>query len=636
VPQELSSILDDKSLHYWSDDWMEKAINKLYALFVSFGFFVVIIGLWAAYIEGLDDLVYFLIAVYITGSVVFVTKWNSNSTSFRFLIFYLYLTGNGLMFYCTDEVFGIFWLFIVPILVAIFKGRFQGLLFLGVSVLFTIIWGTMASLGYLKWDIGTTGMPLVSWVVVIQIFVLTALSIIYAIGTVIDSYSDKIKEKDEEHSLLIAEKKKLAQSKMMLQQEIDNTIRLEKEKKVVESRFETLFDAAQDMYVIHLKNGKISDVNAETISRLGYSKSELTEPESRSALLSNIKLNDKQLNELKTSGRSIVEGNVYDYEGKPTPVEFNNKIISLGEDEVILSIIRDISHRRESEKEIERVNKDLQVKVLERTAQFDDAMQELRSEIKQRLNTEHELRRTKEILENNLQEEKKLSEMKTRFVSMISHEYRTPLTIIYTCTDILEFVFQKQDQALFDKNINKIKRSVNAMINLLEDVLIVGRSEVKSVGTTMSEFDLIKIANEAKEELSIIDNHEHKINIVNLDSHCEVKSDKKLVQYIIRNLVTNAQKYSPSGSPIDIGIECDSKLAHVSIKDRGIGIPKEEISELFKPFYRSSNVDARSGTGLGLAICKQYADAIGGELKVESVEGEGSTFTLTFSKILSC
>jgi|GEM_PF-6249603 len=612
-----------------SEKWKESIMQKLYALFLTMGLLAYTVGMVAAYMENIDGLMVFLTIIYCSGAIIFLNKWSNNQISINLLIFYLYLTGNGLMFFCTDELFGIFWLFTAPVLVSVFSGKYLGLMSLLLSLAMTVFWGALASLGYLRWDLGTSANPTISWIAILLIFTLTAMALITNMTSLIEAYGEAITIKDLEHEELEIKQQKLIHANKLLEHEIENVVRLEEEKRQSEKRFDSLFDAAQDLYVLHDANGNIVDVNKETINKLGFTKDDLLDNSGRAATLSNIQLTAKQLDKLKDNKALIIEGNIFDYEGKPLPVEFNNKNIQLNGQTYTLSIIRDISHRRQSEKEIEKINKELQVKVLERTAQFDDAMQELRLEIKNRLNTENELRKTKKILEKNLQEEKKLSEMKTRFVSMISHEYRTPLTIIYTCTDILDFVFQKQDKEMFDKNITRIKRSVNAMINLLEDVLVIGRSEVKEIETESVAFDLKELINDTLEELSITDNYEHQL-VTDMPEHpISVYSDMKLVQYIIRNLITNAQKYSPVGSQIDINVVRVDDQYEISVMDKGIGIPENEIGMLFEPFYRSSNVDARSGTGLGLAICKQYADAIGGSISVKSLIDKGSMFTLT-------
>lgn len=622
------SIFREKAHPEIPDGWKDFVMQKIYSLFVTFGLFVFVVGMIAAYQESLYDLMIFLTIVYLSGAVIFITKWSNDQLSVNLLIFYLYLTGNGLMYYCTDELFGIFWLFIAPIILSVFNGKFKGLVGLMASLFMVVFWGALGTLDYLKWDLGAPGSPVASWLAIVFIFVLTSMAVIVTCTSLIEAYGESMLEKQIEKDELRNEKEKLVHANNLLELEIENNAKLQAEKASSENKFITLFDTAQDMYVLHNGQGRIVDVNKETIDKLGYSKADFIDEKGRAAKLANISLTPDQIYLLGDKTSQITEGNVFDFEGKPIPVEFNNKLMNLGGENHILSIIRDISHRKEAEKEIEQINKQLQIKVLERTAQFDDAMQELRQEIKQRLNTENELRKTKKILETNLQEEKKLSEMKTRFVSMISHEYRTPLTIIYTCTDILDFVFKQGDKAMFDKNINRIKRSVNAMINLLEDVLVIGRSEVRNIETTPVQFELTSVLRETVEELSITDNYEHEIKLAFQHEPFEISSDMKLVQYIIRNFITNAQKYSPSGSDIMLRLSVSDSGAEISVKDSGIGIPEDEIEMLFEPFYRSSNVEARSGTGLGLAICKQYSDAIGGRITVESVIQDGSTFTL--------
>lgn len=259
--------------------------------------------------------------------------------------------------------------------------------------------------------------------------------------------------------------------------------------------------------------------------------------------------------------------------------------------------------------------------------------QKLRFEITQRQNTEDELIMTQQSLYQSLEKQKELNLLKSRFISMISHEYRTPLTTISNSTYLLEQYSQKGDMQNVKKFSGMINSSVKRMTELLEDVLKVSREDKAKMELHLVEVDCNDFFNDICEEFKLVDHFKHTFEI---NLNCQtLKIEAKLLQLILRNLISNAIKYSTANTVIKINSSIVNNQLIIKIKDNGIGISEKDLENLFVPFHRGENVGAIEGTGLGMAIIKDSVELLLGEISVQSKTGEGSftEFTLTFPLI---
>ncbi|HLO51497.1 MAG TPA: ATP-binding protein [Kamptonema sp.] len=241
-----------------------------------------------------------------------------------------------------------------------------------------------------------------------------------------------------------------------------------------------------------------------------------------------------------------------------------------------------------------------------------------------------------------LEKEKELNELKSRFVSMVSHEFRTPLATILFSAGMLENYGQKWSEDKRITHLRRIQTAVKQMTGLLEDILIIGNSEVGKLDFKPVNFDLKNFCIEIVEELQMMA-EKHQLVFKFNGSISEVKLDEKLMRYILYNLLSNAIKYSPKGGRIsfelfigepeiktpDFTLIGDTKVVIFWIKDEGIGIPLEDRQQIFETFYRARNVGTISGTGLGLAIVKKSVELHGGEIEVYSEVGVGTTIIVT-------
>ncbi|NJR49976.1 MAG: hybrid sensor histidine kinase/response regulator [Leptolyngbyaceae cyanobacterium CSU_1_3] len=236
-----------------------------------------------------------------------------------------------------------------------------------------------------------------------------------------------------------------------------------------------------------------------------------------------------------------------------------------------------------------------------------------------------------------LDKERELHELKSRFVSVVSHEFRNPLNAILFSTELLDRYGDQLTQEKKTTYLQRIQLSVKRMNQLLNEVLLVGETEAGKLQYKPQLIDLLKFCQDLIEEIklaqmstcSIILTYQKNQSETSKDSEQFSSLDEKLLRHILTNLISNAIKYSPQGESILIDISCDYKNAIFRIQDHGIGIPECDQAQLFSSFHRASNVHTIPGTGLGLSIVKQCVDLHGGNIEVVSQVGQGSTFTVT-------
>ncbi|HEY9598724.1 MAG TPA: ATP-binding protein [Cyanophyceae cyanobacterium] len=252
-----------------------------------------------------------------------------------------------------------------------------------------------------------------------------------------------------------------------------------------------------------------------------------------------------------------------------------------------------------------------------------------------------ERKKAEDDLQESLKQEKELSELKTRFISTASHEFRTPLTAILGSTELLRYYSHNWSEEKKQVHFERIYSRVQHMTQLLDDVLLVGKAEAQKIEFNPNPINLIQFCHGLVEELQLNTGRNHSIiftspglsgdrdNEAVPNPYTSAVLDEKLLQHILSNLLSNAIKYSPVGSTIEFVLTCCDRQAIFQIQDRGIGIPHEDKLRLFEAFHRASNVGDAPGTGLGLVIVKNAVDLHGGEITVNSQVGVGTTFTVT-------
>lgn len=245
-------------------------------------------------------------------------------------------------------------------------------------------------------------------------------------------------------------------------------------------------------------------------------------------------------------------------------------------------------------------------------------------------------KKSEENLRQALENERELNELKSRIISTISHEYRTPLTTILSSAELLENYGEKLTQERKLRHLQRIQVSTKHLTDLVNDVLFIGQAEANSLKFNPEPLDLEQFCQELIETMRLTTPNGTTIRFGCQGDCTNTCLDEKLLRQILTNLLTNARKYSPEGSTVQFEIECRQDVAVVRIQDEGIGIPAEEIPELFESFHRASNVGTIPGTGLGLAIVKKSVDLHGGQISVDSVLGSGTTFTVKLPLTCLC
>lgn len=240
-----------------------------------------------------------------------------------------------------------------------------------------------------------------------------------------------------------------------------------------------------------------------------------------------------------------------------------------------------------------------------------------------------ERKQAEEDIRQAIEQEKKLSELKSRFVTMASHEFRTPLTSIMSSSELLEHYSSKWNEAKKLTHLHRIQSSVKHMTSLLNDVLLLGKADAGKLKLQLNQIELFKFCQELVEEMQLTS----KTHQIAFEAECNqqftVCLDEKLLRHIINNLLSNAIKYSPNSDRVIFNLICQLEQVIFRVQDFGIGIPVEEQDRLFDSFHRANNVGSIPGTGLGLPIVKRSVDLHGGTISVESQVATGTTFTVT-------
>jgi len=356
-----------------------------------------------------------------------------------------------------------------------------------------------------------------------------------------------------------------------------------------------ILSSMSDLLIVTNPERIITKVNQATLNLLGFTESELLDKSIDLFLTQNPNLS---IYTLADSGLNLnLETNLLTAEGRAIPVSFSSSAIvdEQGNKQGFVCVARDITEKKKIEAAL------LRVKVAEAA---------------------------KEETDRALQQEKQLNEMKTKFISIASHEFRTPLTTILSSTELLRDYGYKWTEERKERHFQRIAVSVKHMTELLNDVLLIGKAEAGKIEFNPSSIDVVKFCQELIEEIEITAKN-HTIQFHCKRQYIHACMDEKLLRHIFGNLLSNAVKYSPKGGIVNFELIFQLEKLIFQIQDQGIGIPQAELSQLFDTFHRASNVGTIPGTGLGLAIVKKSVEAHEGQITVQSAVGLGTTFRVT-------
>ncbi|MEY2898505.1 MAG: hypothetical protein RL138_558, partial [Bacteroidota bacterium] len=297
------------------------------------------------------------------------------------------------------------------------------------------------------------------------------------------------------------------------------------------------------------------------------------------------------------------------------PVEVSLSPYNTAEGPMVIAFLIDISIRKIAEDQLKNYNVELEKQVKKRTLILREAIDQLEN--------------TKLELNNALEKERELNEMKSRFVSMASHEFRTPLATILSSLSLVTKYGEINEKEKQSVHINKIKSSVNNLTDILNDVLSVSKLDEGKVSFHLEQFDLFSFIEDCVSDLQPIAKEGQQIQFTKAGTS-EINFDKKLLKHILFNLVSNAIKFSPEEKPIEVKVKVNKKSWSLIVKDHGIGIPKSDQKHLFERFHRGKNVTNIQGTGLGLNIVARTTELLNGTITYDTKENAGTIFTLSF------
>ena len=396
----------------------------------------------------------------------------------------------------------------------------------------------------------------------------------------------------------------------------------------------SLFENATEGIVLVNQQGKIVLANPSAGRMFGYEPDELVGKSIEILIPERFSSHHHQLRDgfyKNPSNRVMGQGrDLYGKkkDGTDLPVEVSLSHYKKEDQLFAIAFIVDITKRKEIEssmlqqkRELEKItdkirqlNASLEVKVEERTLILKEALQKLeQSQLE---------------LSEALDKERQLNEIKSRFVSMASHEFRTPLSTVLSSASLLSKYKAGEEQEKRDKHIQRIKNSVNHLNDILEDFLSLGKLNEGKVDKIADEVCLKEVILETMDEMRGILKKDQYFDF-QCDSDCNACTDKKLFKNVLINLISNASKFSDEGKKILISSIVEEDNVVVSVVDEGIGISEEDQQHLFSSFFRGANATNIQGTGLGLHIVKNYIDLLGGEVGLKSRLNTGTTITFT-------
>ena len=320
-------------------------------------------------------------------------------------------------------------------------------------------------------------------------------------------------------------------------------------------------------------------------------------------------------------------------DGSDMPVEISLSFYRRAGELFVIAFIVDITERKKIEnniitqqKELEKMTSDmrklnaqLEAKVEERTLILKEALQKLEE--------------SQQELSEALDKEKQLNEIKSRFVSMASHEFRTPLSTILSSATLVAKYPTTEENEKRQKHIRRIKDSVSHLNGLLEDFLSLGKLEEGKVTVHISSFTVKDFIEDIIEEMRAIQKEGQQIHL-DYSGEGTSTTDKRLLKNILINLLSNAIKFSPEKSNVWIIAENKKNKLKITIKDEGVGIPEEDLHHIFATFFRAKNVTNIEGTGLGLPIVKRYLDLLNGTVSLQSQLNVGTIATVTLPLLI--
>ena len=389
---------------------------------------------------------------------------------------------------------------------------------------------------------------------------------------------------------------------------------------------DALFKHATEGIVVVNKEGVIVLLNPKAQELFGYSSEELIGRKIETLIPHRLSGNhthhrDTYFEAPKARGMGrLMDLFALKSDGTEFPVEVSLSPFKTTKGEFVVSFVIDITDRKIQENRIQEANLEIQKLNAELEERVEQRTQELAMAIKKVEESQEEVMRA-------LKKERELNNMKSQFVTIASHEFRTPLATILSSASLIGRYPHTEEDDKRQKHINRIKSSVNNLTEILNDFLSIGKIEEGRVSTVPVATNLSTFCGGIVDEIKGVMKEGQNIDF-SYSGAKEVWVDKQLLRNVLFNLTSNAIKYSPAGKIIQLKIEGDSSNVYIEVADQGIGIPLQDQNHIFDRFYRAKNADMASGTGLGLNIVQNYVNIMGGSISFESVLNKGTTFRI--------
>jgi PAS domain S-box-containing protein len=399
--------------------------------------------------------------------------------------------------------------------------------------------------------------------------------------------------------------------------------------------FREIFQSMTEGIIVVNKEGEILVGNPVAEEMFGYGENELTGLPLENLLPERFRgkhlsfrhrFNDHPTPRRMGMGRDLA---ALKKDGHEFPVEISLSFSEAGGKFIAIAFITDITQRKTAEEALKQGEEqlliyaaELEKKVQARTEDLNQSIKNLEKEIAERKKAEHEVKKA-------LEREKELNELKSKFVSIASHEFRTPLSTILSSVSLVDQYNEKGDRDKIVKHTQRVKASVNHLTAILNDFLSLGKLEEGKVEVKREPIDLGELFTEVMEEIRMQLKEGQQIQIEGDTGKHVLLSDVRILRNILFNLLSNAIKYSDPGKGIFLSHSLERSVVNIIIRDEGIGIPQEDHKHMFDRFFRASNAGNIPGTGLGLNIVRRYVDLLGGSITFSSEYRKGTTFVVS-------
>ncbi|WP_341832684.1 PAS domain-containing sensor histidine kinase [Sphingobacterium thalpophilum] len=386
-----------------------------------------------------------------------------------------------------------------------------------------------------------------------------------------------------------------------------------------------IIDHAIDGIITIDNRGNVESINPAALELFGYQAEEvighnismlMPEPDRGN--------HDGYLHNYQTTGHKKIIGIGREVmglkkNGETFPFRLAVSEVWLKDKNIFTGFIHDLSREKAAEDMLKQHSAELEHKVSERTRDL--------------ISLVSELEKAKAEVSKSLEKEIELNQLKSRFVSMASHEFRTPLSSVQLSASLIEKYSERpDDKANIIKHTNKIKSAVQLLTSILNDFLSLEKLEAGIVVMNKQYINLVELAEEITEEMQLICKKNQHIVYQHTGEIGHFTLDPNLLKNALVNLISNAIKYSGEDTLIEFTTCIDDEGCLISVKDNGIGIPEEDQVHLFEPFFRAHNTGNIPGTGLGLNIVKRYIELMAGQMEFESEVHKGTSFRVRFKE----